>query len=34
MITIDLIKNLVMIGRRKLVKNMHNNGDTAAKTMA
>jgi hypothetical protein len=33
MITIDLVKNLVFIGRKKLAKNMHNNGDTAAKTM-
>lgn len=33
MITIDLIKNLVIIGRRKLALNSHNNGDARTRTM-
>jgi hypothetical protein len=32
MITIDLVKNLALMGRKKLAKNVQNNGDTAAET--
>jgi hypothetical protein len=32
-ITIDLIKNLVIIGRRKIAKNTQKNGDARARTM-